>query len=595
MYEIDFEPIGRRGSFEPELTLLDCAQQLGVELISICGGSGTCERCKIQVLEGQVSQLTEAEKAALTSLEISQSFHLACQATPLSDLRLCVPTESLSAPGRTQVEGMEVPVEVDPPVRGFDITVQPPSLASPLDDASSFWNAADSQGIQPGRLDLGALQNLPVLLRQHDQKITAVMRGNEIIGVGSPGTRWLGLAVDVGTTKLASYLVDLASGKTLAAIGRMNPQISYGDDIISRIAYTNRSPDHGFHLQRILIEELNNLAADLCSKIGVTTSSIAEIVVTGNTVMHHLLLRLPVGQLGASPYAPVTVQAIDVKARDLGLAAAAGAYVHALPNIAAYVGGDHVAMLLATRLSELTGAVLAIDIGTNTEICLNYQGQLTSVSCASGPAFEGAHIRHGMRAGPGAIEHVRITGEQVEIQTIGGQMPAGICGSGLLDAIAQMRIHGILERRGKLSSRPGVRYPKGQAEFILAERAGLEPITISQGDVRELQLAKAAIRAGIQSLVSAKGISESDLEQVIIAGAFGTYIDIQSAMTIGMLPQLPIGRFRQVGNAAGTGARLALISIKERALAQQIAAKVSYLELAKVPGFSRVFANAMYL
>ena len=431
--------------------------------------------------------------------------------------------------------------------------------------------------------------------RQHHGRIAAALKSDEVVGISSSGTHWLGLAVDLGTTKIAGYLIDMESGLTLASTGILNPQISCGDDIISRIDYANRSEENRSRLQLILIEALNNLITNLCAMIGAQTSAVVETVVVGNTVMHHLLMGLSVKQLGESPYVPVTTQALEIKASDLGLQIAPGAYIHTLPIIAGYVGADHTAMLLATRLPDFNGAGLAIDIGTNTEICLNYNGKLTSVSCASGPAFEGAHIRFGMRAAPGAIEHVRITGDQVEFQTIGREHPSGICGSGLVDAIAQLRIRGILERSGKFAAHPRVRRKEQQTEFLLADRGELEPITISQQDVREVQLAKAAIRAGIQVLVKSAGISESDLDQVILAGAFGNYIDVRSALDIGMLPALPVDRFKQVGNAAGTGARLALISIKERLLAQDIARKVGYLELAKVPGFSRTFTNATFL
>jgi uncharacterized 2Fe-2S/4Fe-4S cluster protein (DUF4445 family) len=249
-------------------------------------------------------------------------------------------------------------------------------------------------------------------------------------------------------------------------------------------------------------------------------------------------------------------------------------------------------MLLATGITESESTVLAIDIGTNTEICLNHRGKLASVSCASGPAFEGAHIKYGMRAAPGAIEHVRLSGAELQIQIIGGTPPSGICGSGLLDVVAQLRLHNIMDSTGRLGPHPMLRNREGFNEFVLVERPGQDAITVSQKDVRSLQLAKAAIRLGIQALVESAGISEDALEQVIIAGAFGTYIDVESAVVIGMLPRLPLERFRQVGNAAGTGARMALISRTRRLQAQQIAARDGYIELATIPDFNRKFAEA---
>ena len=297
-------------------------------------------------------------------------------------------------------------------------------------------------------------------------------------------------------------------------------------------------------------------------------------------------------QLGMSPYVPAVRSAIDVKARDIGIRMAPGAYVHLLPNIAGFVGADHVAMLLAAGIDEAARTVLAIDIGTNTEICLNHAGRMRSVSCASGPAFEGAHVKFGMRAAPGAIEHVRLSGGKLDIQTIGGKPPVGICGSGLLDVVAQLRLNNVLDGTGRMGRHPLVRSSNGVLEFVLVERPGNEPITVSQKDTRELQLAKAAIRLGIRALVEAEGLTENDIEQVLLAGAFGTYIDVESAIEIGMLPPLPLDRFRQIGNAAGTGARLALISRTMRARAQQIALRDRYIELGRIPDFNRKFAES---
>jgi uncharacterized 2Fe-2S/4Fe-4S cluster protein (DUF4445 family) len=471
----------------------------------------------------------------------------------------------------------------------------PPTLASPQADAQNLWGALAAQGIPEGRIDFHAQQTLSSIIRENDWKLRVALRGDEIIAVGAPATRWLGLAVDIGTTKIAGYLLDMETGKTLASKGLMNPQISYGEDVVSRIVVASKSPADAAKLQSLLVEALNQLAADLCSEVDVEPTKIVEAVVVGNTAIHHLFLRLPVKQLGLSPYVPAVDAALDIKAREIGLQIAPGAYVHLLPNIAGYVGADHVAMLLATRIAETDGVTLAIDIGTNTEICLNHKGVMTSVSCASGPAFEGAHIKFGMRAAPGAIEHVRLQNDRLEIQTIAGGPPIGICGSGLLDAVAQLRLNEVIDRSGKMLSHPLVQMQDNKPEFVIAERLKLDPITISQKDVRELQLAKAAIQLGIQALVEAEGLEERHIEQVIIAGAFGTFIDVKSAITIGMLPDLPLERFKQVGNAAGTGARLALISQSERKKSREIARRDNYIELAKVPNFNRKYAEATYL
>ena len=595
MYTIDFEPVGRRGQFSGDQNLLECARQLSVDLVSICGGVGSCDHCKVQVIAGKVSKPTLEEEAELGADELAQGYRLACQTFPESDVKLHVPPESLTAPQRTQVEGLDVDVEPDPPVRGLEAHLTPPTLESPQADAQNLWDALAVHGIKSGTIDFQVQQTLSTQIRENNWQVNVALRGNEIVAIGAPTTRWLGLAVDIGTTKVAGYLINLESGKTLASKGLMNPQISYGEDVVSRIVAASKSPVDAAKLQSLLTEALSQLAADLCDEVEAKPEEIAEAVIVGNTAIHHLFLGLPVKQLGLAPYVPTVDTAVDVKAREIGLRIAPGAYIHLLPNIAGYVGADHVAMLLATRLADTDKTVLSIDIGTNTEICLTHNGKMTSVSCASGPAFEGAHIKFGMRAAPGAIEHVRLDGGKLEVQTIGGEAPVGICGSGLLDVVAQLRQNAVVERSGKMVEHSLVRNRDGKPEFVLAERQGLDDITLSQKDVRELQLAKAAIRLGIQALVEAEGLAENDLEQVIIAGAFGTFIDVKSAITIRMLPDLPLERFTQVGNAAGTGARLALISKVEREKANEIARRDDYIELAKIPNFNRKYAEATYL
>jgi uncharacterized 2Fe-2S/4Fe-4S cluster protein (DUF4445 family) len=566
---------------------------MNVDLVSICGGVGTCSRCKVQVISGAVSEQTEEEKSAFTERELKQNYRLACRCFPRSDVKIHIPPESLTAPQRTQVEGLEFEVEPEPAVRGVDVQMNPPTLGIPEPDDQNLWSALAAQhGISGGSIDYRVVQSLSPRLRSAGWRVRAGLRGGEIVALGVPSARWLGLAADLGTTKIAAYLMDIESGTTLASQGLMNPQISYGEDVVSRIHAAGKSPENAGKLQSLLTDALNAAADSLCAEVGADRSDIVEAVVVGNTAMHHLFLRLPVQQLGVSPYVPAVRSAVDVKARELGLQIAPGAYVHLLPNIAGYVGADHVAMILATRIFNAGGVVIAIDIGTNTEICLNHLGRMTSVSCASGPAFEGAHIKFGMRAAPGAIEHVRLSGGKLDIQTIGGIEPVGICGSGLLDVIAQLRLNNALDSTGRMGQHPLVCSRDGLKVFVLAERPGKDAITVSQKDVRELQLAKAAIRLGIRALVEAEGLTEEKIDQIILAGAFGTYIDVESAIEIGMLPALPLERFMQVGNAAGTGARLALISRSQRLLAQQIAVRDGYIELACISEFNRKFAEA---
>jgi uncharacterized 2Fe-2S/4Fe-4S cluster protein (DUF4445 family) len=537
-HTIDFEPLGRRGDGREGESLLAGARRLGAGINSICGGQGTCRSCRVKVLSGTVSAPTPHEREALTPRELAEGWRLACQTYPSGDVRLMVPPESMTTPQRTQFEGLEIAVAPEP-------------------------------SAQARRLQKAIPGPMP------------------------------GLAVDLGTTKIAAYLVDLESGRTMAAGAVMNPQISWGEDIISRINHAVKSPDAGVQLQKAAVAAINGLAADLGAQAGTAREAIVEAVVVGNTAMHHLFLGLPAKPLALAPFTPAVKEAVDTDARELGLDFAPGASVHLLPNIAGFVGADHVAMLLAVAPWLADTPALALDIGTNTEVSLVDGEKITSASCASGPAFEGGHIKDGMRAARGAIERVRIAGDSVQYQTIDQAPPAGICGSGLLDAVAQMYLAGILDEGGRLAeNHPRVRTRRGQREFVLAdeaEREGRPAIVITQHDVRELQLAKAAIRAGIQVLLETGGREEDEIRQVIMAGAFGTYLDVESAMTIGMLPALPPDRFRQAGNAAGTGARLALISLSQRARAADIAAGAGYIELAGAPGFEATFIQASYL
>jgi uncharacterized 2Fe-2S/4Fe-4S cluster protein (DUF4445 family) len=599
-FTIDFEPIGRRGECQKNESILACARQLGVGINSICGGEGICHSCKVQVLSGTVSKPTPNEHEAFTSQELKEGWRLACQTYPASDCKIAVPTESMTTPQRVQAEGLEVKVPPEPSVRVYRLQLSAPSLETPQADADRLLEALKQQHkLRCNKIDIGALRTISDQLRSWKWKSQAVVCNGEVIAINPLKSRQLGLAIDLGTTKVAGYLVDLSDGRNLAAKGIMNPQISYGEDIISRITTVVHSPDNAAVLQKSAVDAINELCTDLCAEAGAKAEEILEAVVVGNTAMHHLLLRLPVKQLVLSPFVPAVSQALEVRAGELGLNIAPGAHVHLLPNIAGFVGSDHVSMLLATDAWQGKETTVALDIGTNTEVSLIYKGKIATTSCASGPAFEGGHIKYGMRAATGAIERLRIDGGKIQYQTIDGAPPVGICGSGILDALAQLYLAKIIDEGGRImNNRPRVRAYKGQREFILVnkeERKGKPAITITQNDVRELQLAKAAIRTGIQILLETSGCAEDDIKQVIIAGAFGTYIDVASAVAIGMLPPLPLNRFRQVGNAAGTGAKLALISLKSRAKAQAVASRVSYIELASSPSFQPTFMQASYL
>jgi uncharacterized 2Fe-2S/4Fe-4S cluster protein (DUF4445 family) len=599
-HKIDFQPVGRRGQSSSESTLLDAARQMGVGLSGICGGHGKCQACKVRILEGEVSDPTPSEEESFNAEQLLEGWRLACQAYPAADCKVHVPAESMTAPQRTQVEGLEIQVPPEPSVQTYRVKLQESILSNArADDESLIQTLNREHGLTCTKTDIEVLRGFSPLVRSRDWECQASVRGDEIIGVAPWPSPVLCFAADLGTTKIAGYLVDLKDGRTLASKGVMNPQISYGEDVISRIQATLSSPAACADMQRVAVEALNQLASDLCREAGAAVTDIVDSVIVSNTAMHHLLLGLPVKQLVLAPFVPAASKALDFKARDMGLRVATGAYVHFLPNIAGFVGGDHVAMLLATMQTKPSGLVIALDIGTNTEVSLIDGENLSSVSCASGPAFEGYHIRHGMRAARGAIEKVLIENNAVQIQTIDDAPPAGICGSGVLDAMAQLHLAGVVDGSGRmLDGHPRVRTGQEYREFVLVEEGEFgAPMTVvlTQHDVRELQLAKAAIRTGIQVLLATNGRKEQDLDQVIIAGAFGTYIDVASAVAVGMLPRLPLERFRQVGNAAGMGAKMALISSTQRMKAQTLASRVKYVELGSAPHFTETFLEACSL
>jgi uncharacterized 2Fe-2S/4Fe-4S cluster protein (DUF4445 family) len=596
-FEIDFEPIGRRVNCTAGEAILDAAQHAGVMLTAICGGEGVCRRCIIQVMSGQVSPPNLTEEAELGEEQLADGWRLACQTEIVSDVRIHIPPESLVTTQRTQTEGESLKIELKPAVRAYAIELAPPNLEDLRSDARRI---RDALGIPELTFNTPILRQLSTDLRDKEFRASIFVRGTSVAGVLPVNSPALGLAVDIGTTKLAAYLVDLASGETLTFTGAMNPQIAYGEDVMARIGHAISHPDGAEQLRATIVEAINGLGRDLCAKAGHEMKEIADAVIVGNTAMHHLFLGLPVKQLGLAPYVAAESDALDLPCQDVGLELAPGAYIHLLPNIAGFVGADHVAMLLASGLLDCDGVVLGMDIGTNTEISLIAGGKHYTCSTASGPAFEGAHILHGMRAAPGAIEKVLIRDGQVMIQTVNNMPPVGICGSGILDLVAQMRQAGIINPRGAFDDKennPRIRLGVHGSEFVVvaaSENEGSE-ITFSRSDVNEIQLAKGAMRAGVNILLQHAGVTEKDIDEVIIAGAFGTYLDVQSGIDIGMLPRIDKRRFKQVGNAAGAGARMALLSLDQRERSIQIARQANYIELTAESEFAFTFSKALLL
>lgn len=605
LVRVDVQPIGRRVEMKRGATVLAAIRAGGLESVAVCGGLGLCGTCRVLVANGGFTPPTDKEREQLSPAELSAGIRLACQAAVMADGRVDVPPESLTTPQRLQFEGYATSVAVfDPAVVALDVQVPPPALDDLRGDATRLRDAVTAAGQRVARVSLAVLASAPLTLRaEHWAVRVAVHRGaaadgaGEIVALLPEGKVPLGAAIDVGTTKLAAYLVDLGTGETVAKGAAPNPQIAVGEDVMSRIAYADADESGARDLHARLVDGINQLLGELRGQIGAASWQLVDAVAVGNTAMHHALVNLPLRQLGLAPYVPAVTEALELRSTDVGLDLAPGALTYLPPNIAGFVGADHTAVLLASGAAETRRTVLVLDIGTNTEISVARRGRLWTCSCASGPAFEGAHIRDGMRAAEGAIERVEYLDGRFEVHTIGEGPPAGICGSGILDAVAACLKAGIVDGRGGVCrTHPAVtRSPEGPACILVPATltAHGRDILLTRTDVGEIQLAKAAIRAGIELLIGAAGIEADALDEIIIAGAFGTYLSIASAIAVGMLPRLPPERYRQVGNAAGQGARQLLVSRQSRKMADDIARRVCYVELTIHPDFADTFTQEL--
>ena len=575
-FKLRFAHLDREISASEGETIYQSARRSGVRIVGACGGRGTCGSCMVRIVEGKADR------------KHAGKWVRACQLRARSDCVLEVAPRSIAAVVRVDLEqdaGAQFP-EFEPAVSSRDVAVPEASLSDPRADADRVMRALAPLAVDA--LDLCAARRLPDLLRKERGLLSARLRGRELIDVAAAGAPALGLAVDLGTSNAAAFLVDLGRGTHLASLGIENPQVGWGADVISRINHAIGSPQAAGELRGAAVAAINALAHDLCRSVRAKTEDIVDLVVCGNTAMQHLLLGLPVRQLGRAPFVAATREALDAKARDLDLAICPGAYVHLAPNIGGFVGSDHVAALLATqgRWAE-TGTSVMMDIGTNTEVSLHHRGELLSASCPSGPALEGGHISCGMRAAEGAIEKVALRHGELALEVIGGKEPVGLCGSGVLDAVATLRSAGALNDRGRLlAQHPLVRDEKGERAAVLAPG-----VAFTQDDVRAVQLAKAAIRACTDMLLEQAGVAAASIERFIIAGAFGAYLDVRSGVAVGLFPDLPAARFEQVGNAAGAGVRLMLASTGARARAAALARRCRYLELSTLPRFQKSFLN----
>jgi uncharacterized 2Fe-2S/4Fe-4S cluster protein (DUF4445 family) len=600
-----FQPDGKHVAVPIGRTLLEVAQELGVEISAVCGGVGTCGKCKVLVKEGAalLEPPTASEKSFIRDDEIDFGYRLGCEAVMRVDglLTVEVPVESRGGRHRLQSEGLETHVDLDVAVTSVRFVAKVPTVESPGSLFETIESALRDQGVRIDSVDHDCLADLGTALNEHKWRGTALIHdGHKLMAISEESVPLLGLAIDIGTTKLAAYLSDLKSGKLLAKVTRVNPQVLYGEDVMSRLTYVQHEKEGLRRLTQSIREAVNEMILEACLASDVKRDGVRNIVLVGNTLMHHLFIGLQPSTLGVSPYTPVIRSSYDIEGRAVEIDGGTGLMVYLLPNVAGFVGADCVGDVIATELQKPGGNRLLIDIGTNTEIVCASDTGLWCASAPSGPTFEGAHISNGMRALTGAIEHVSIDDSlNCKYSTIDDTKARGICGSGVVDLVAEMRKRGIIESTGRFSSNkttPRLVSDQSGPWYTVSpssENAVGRDITFTQGDVREIQKAKGAISSGIRILLQDANVSVRDIETVYIAGAFGSYIDVASAISIGMIPITPLYKIRQVGNAAGTGARMCLLSREARRTAEDIAKRMRYVELAARSDFQRVFLKSL--
>jgi uncharacterized 2Fe-2S/4Fe-4S cluster protein (DUF4445 family) len=643
-----FQPSGRQGQLPAGLTLLEAARRLGVDVDSICGGRQTCGKCKVLVETGAFAKHaieSAADHLSPADAEERDYFarhgwgqpdgaRLGCAACIMGDVLVTVPPESQARKQIIRKSATERVIAIDPVVRQVYVEVEPHRLGERKGDWERLQDALRAEwGWEGLRIDLQALRRLGPALKQGKQRITVTVWDDAEVIDAQPGYHegLCGLAVDVGSTTVAAHLCDLRTGTVLATESMMNPQVTYGEDLMSRVSYAMMHDDGLDKMHQAIVAGLNKLAGLAAHAAGLRARDIYEIVIAGNTVMHHILLGFDPTDLGAAPFTLATHAPIDIKARDLGLKLHPGANAHFLPLEAGHVGSDNVGVLIAEAPDQQDELMLIIDIGTNAEIVLGDRMRLQSCSSPTGPAFEGAQIAHGQRAAPGAIERVRIdraTG-QPRFKVIGkdawsDQLPpeeigaTGICGSGIIEVVAELFMAGFLRHDGRFAAlgardlglgdrdelqapspkpqAPRVRWNGPKAEYILAtaeQTATGHEIVVTQDDVRNIQLAKAALYTGCKLLMQRRGVEQVD--KIVLAGAFGSYIDPLHAMILGLYPDCALEKVYAVGNAAGDGARIALLSKARRREAAGLARRVEYIETAIDPDFQSEFVRAMHL
>ena len=631
--KVVFTPSGRRGDFPVGTPVLTAARKLGVDIDSVCGGRGICGRCKVDPGIGQfakhgitadataLSGRTKGEERYIEKRgKLDNGRRLSCQATLQADAVIDVPAESQVHRQVVRKRADERVLDVDPQIRLHYVEVREPDMHEPSGDFRRVAEALSAEwgliGVSPHRAILPSLQ---IALRKGKWAVTCAVRdGEEVIAVW-PGLKEkaYGLAVDLGSTTIAAHLTDLASGAVVAASGAMNPQIRFGEDLMSRVSYSMMNPGGAEEMTAAVRESLSQLAADTATEAGIEPTDILSAVIVGNPVMHHLALGIDPVELGGAPFALAIDEAIELPAKDLDWKIAPGASVYALPCIAGHVGADAAAVALAEAPHKAEQMTLIVDVGTNAEIILGHKDRLLAASSPTGPAFEGAQISSGQRAAPGAIERVRVNPDTLEpkFKVIGSDLWSdedgfaeetkkigitGICGSGIIEVLGEMFLARLITEDGVIdgtrSSETDRIVADGRTFSYVVYRSSNEAdpeIRVTQNDIRAIQLAKAALYAGARLLMDR--METDTVEKVVLAGAFGSHIEPKYAMVLGMIPDCRLENVIAAGNAAGTGARMALVNKGARREIETVVRQIEKVETAVEPAFQAHFVEAMAL
>ncbi|MEJ2014157.1 MAG: ASKHA domain-containing protein [Limibacillus sp.] len=623
-----FIPSGRRGRFPVGTPVLKAARALGVDVDSVCGGRGICGRCQvvqslgsfskhgIESLEGNLTAFNEVETRYKSKKGMKENRRLSCQAVIQGDAVIDVPADSQVHRQVVRKRAEVRDIELDPAIRLHYVVVEEPDMHHPSGDLERLNKALLEQWqLSDLEIDIGILQKLQTTLRQGQWKVTVAVHRAKVIVAIWPGFNdtGYGLAVDVGSTTIAAHLCSLRSGEVLASSGIMNPQIRFGEDLMSRVSYIMMNPGGEKELTKAVRDGLNELIEEVCLEAGIKADEILNATFVGNPIMHHLLLGIDPVELGGAPFALAMNSGITLWASEIGIAVNADARVYILPCIAGHVGADTAGVVLSETPYLSEDIVLIVDVGTNAEIVLGNKERLLAASSPTGPAFEGAQISCGQRAAPGAIERLRIDPETLEprYKVIGCDLwsneegfeaeiaktgVTGLCGSGIIEALGEMVLSGMLANDGTIDGGMAAISDRVQPDgrtFSYLIRAGEPEIRVTQNDVRAIQLAKAALYAGAKLLM--EKLEVESVDRIVLAGAFGSHIDVKYAMILGMLPDCELEKVTSAGNAAGTGARIALLNQRARDEIEQVVRRIEKIETAVEPKFQEHFVGAMGL